>query len=96
MCCVKTEYNTYMNWKRTLKREGYVALRAQTLRFRLIKYSVLIVIWVITYELGGWNAIGIVFLTLLVLALCVHFFYRYKTNVWTKSWGGYKKLDLPE
>jgi hypothetical protein len=77
-------------------REKYVAIHAQTWRFRVVKYIVLIAIAVGVYQSFGGYAVLWVFGVLLVLALAMHFFYRCMTKAWTESWGGYKKLDLPK
>ncbi len=74
------------------QKELHVALHGQTLRFRAIKYAILIPLCGIVYKFFG----GIFLLKtlgfLLIVAVGVHFLYRYKTDGWTKDWGGYTSL----
>lgn len=44
-----------MSLKTALAREAYVAIHAQTLRFRLVKYAVLITIAAYFYVWTGWS-----------------------------------------
>ena len=73
-------------------RELYVALHGQSARFRAIKYAALIPCFAYVYwRFGGevfFKTLGV----LLVLSLIVHFFYRWKTDGWTKDWGGYTSV----
>jgi hypothetical protein len=85
-----------MDWKSFWKRETHVAIHAQSWRFRVMKYIVLLALAFGVYVMGGWNLLGTVFGILLVLSNAVHFFFRWKTVAWTKSWGPYKKIELPE
>ncbi len=85
-----------MNLKQTLRREGYVALHAQTWKFRVVKYLVLLALGWGVYAWGGWNGVATVFGILFVVAIGVHLLFRWKSKAWTQSWGPYKKLKLPE
>ncbi len=76
-------------------REKYVALHAQSIRFRVIKYIVLLTIAVWIVRAQGWTTLVVVFFFLLILSLCMHFFFRWKTKAWTRSWGPYKALKIP-
>lgn len=72
----------------TFKRELEVAFskNAQPVWFRILKYLVLItLIFFFVKVLLFWVMLFIVF----VLALSLHFWYRRKTNAWTKSYGGW-------
>ncbi len=84
-----------MNVKQFLEREKYVAIHGQSWRFRAVKYAILIPLFVGMVWWKGWKATGVLFLILLVVALGMHFLFRWKTKAWTQSWGPYKKLDLP-
>jgi hypothetical protein len=84
-----------MTVKEWIEREKYVAIHGQTLRFRIVKYLILVAIAGSLYAWNGWTAVGMVFLTLFIVAIAVHFFFRWKTKGWTESWGPYKKLDVP-
>jgi hypothetical protein len=84
-----------MTLKRMLRREKYVVIHGQTARFRIVKYLVLLAIaWGLS-EWQGWRVTGAVFLVLAALSIAMHFVLRWKTKAWTRSWGPYKKLDLP-
>ena len=72
-----------------LKRELEVAFskHAQPVWFRLIKYVLIIGAF---YFFRGNRYFWPVAAILFVLALCLHFWYRYKTEGWTKSYGLWK------
>jgi hypothetical protein len=89
-------YSTVMHLKKLLEREAYVAIHAQSWKFRVVKYLVLAILFTGVWAWGGWSVVVPTFLVLLVLALIVHFLFRWKTKAWTESWGPYKKLDLPK
>lgn len=85
-----------MTIKELIRREAYVALHAQSWKFRIVKYAVLLTLATILVQWKGWRATGIVFLALFVVAIGIHFLFRWKSKTWTQSWGPYKKLDLPK
>lgn len=74
------------NFSSIVKRELEVAFskHAQPLWFRLLKYTLLVLLF---YFYGGtrifWIILGIVF----ILGLLLHLWYRHKTEGWTKSYG---------
>ena len=76
----------------TVQRELQVAfsLRVQPLWFRLIKWSIIIAA-IARYRKRRWfpYMVG----GALLAALSLHFFYRYKTQGWTRTWGGWD--DVP-
>ena len=61
--------------------------RSQPVWFRIVKY---IIIVILVYLLWGSRWFWIVFGILFVLSLMLHFWYRYKTEGWTKSYGMWK------
>jgi hypothetical protein len=75
-----------------IKKELYVAAYGQDTRFRIAKYAVLLPFFAFIY----WRFGGIVLLktlgVLFVISIAVHLFYRWMTNGWQDSWGGYKPL----
>ena len=76
----------------TLRRERRVAcsLRAQPLWFRLVKWTVILALAVAFGRRPFfWWAMSAAVLA----GLAVHFFYRWKTRVWTRPWGGWDDLD---
>lgn len=78
------------------KKELYVAIHGQSARFRIVKYAILIPFFSIVYWLKGrevlvW-ALGVAF----IIAIAMHLFYRWMTNGWQDSWGGYKALFKSE
>ena len=77
------------------KREKYIAMHAQSTRFRILKYGVLIVLSYLLFIWKGWIALISGLLTLAVLGVVLHFFFRSKTKGWTKSWGLFKKIRTP-
>ena len=77
-----------MKFKKLVKRELAVAFskQGQPVLFRIIKYVVLITLVCFFWRSPlFWIILGIVFL----LSLLLHFWYRYKTKGWTKSFGGW-------
>ena len=72
-----------------IRRELEVAFskRSQPVWFRIVKY---IIIAVLVYLLWGSGWFWIVFGILFVLSLMLHFWYRYKTDGWRKSYGMWK------
>jgi hypothetical protein len=84
-----------MNMKEFWAREKYVAIHAQSWKFRVVKYIILISLFAGVWSWkGGWAVAGL-FTVLLIVALALHFVFRWKTNAWTQDWGPYKKLKLP-
>lgn len=85
-------YFNFMHVIHLLKKELYVAVHAQTARFRVVKYAILIPLFGAIY---WWKGKEVTLWTLgiaLVFAIAMHLFYRWKTNGWQDSWGGYKSL----
>lgn len=76
----------------SLKKELHVAIHAQTARFRVVKYIIFALIFGAVYWLWGGRATLWMLGALILLALIVHFFYRWKTKGWEESWGGYTSL----
>jgi len=78
-----------MELNRAVKRELEVAFskHSQPVWFRILKY---ILIACLVYFFWGTKLLWIILLTLFVFGLSLHFWYRYKTNGWTKSYGLWK------
>ena len=77
---------------RALRREVRVAtsLKAQPLWFRIVKWIAILVFATAFHDRSWfWPVIGICS----VVAFTVHFLYRWKTRVWTQSWGGWNDLE---
>ena len=83
-----------MTFKDFYRREKHVALHAQSWRFRVVKYLVIVAIAAAIYVWKGLGTVGLLFLFLASVGVCVHFFFRYKTHAWTESWGPYKRIPL--
>lgn len=84
-----------MTFKQFWQRELHVALHAQSNTFRVKKYLVLAVIFAVTYFFSDWGGVGVLLFLLTTVAIALHFFFRWKTDAWTKSWGPYKRIPLP-
>ena len=78
-----------MSLKKSLKRELEVALskKSQPAWFRIMKY---ILLGIVVYLFWGTRYLWIILLVMFVLAMCLHFWYRYKTQGWTRSYGLWK------
>lgn len=77
-----------MPLSKTLQRELEVAFSktAQATWVRVLKYVILgYLMYCFWSSTLFWIILGIV----LLLSLSVHFWYRYKTAAWTKSYGGW-------
>jgi hypothetical protein len=78
-----------MSFRKAFKRELEVAFSkdAQPVWFRILKY---ILLAALVYFLWDTQLLWIILSIFFILALCLHFWYRYKTNGWTKSYGLWK------
>jgi hypothetical protein len=74
---------------KTIKRELEVAFskHSQPIWFRILKY---ILLGGIVFFFRGTKLLWIILLTLFAFAMLLHFWYRYKTQGWTKSYGLWK------
>lgn len=75
----------------TLRREARVAfsLKAQPLWFRIFKWTFLLVsVALFCDRRWFWWTLA----CLLAAGLSLHFFYRWKTKTWTRTWGGWNDL----
>ena len=87
-------YSCLVTFKDFFEREKHVVLNGQSRNFRIRKWIVILLVAIALYF---WKGLGTVALTLLVcaaLGVCLHFFLRWKTEAWTKSWGPYKRIRL--
>jgi hypothetical protein len=75
-----------MSFKKVLNRELEVAFskKSQPIWFRIAKY---VVLGAVIYFLWGTKWLWITLIALFGVALVMHFWVRYKTKGWTKSYG---------
>jgi hypothetical protein len=77
-----------LKFSNTLRREFEVAFsrNAQPIWFRILKYAVMI-----SFIYFYWRStlFWIILTGVFILGLLLHFWYRYKTGEWTKSYGGW-------
>ncbi|OGG69041.1 hypothetical protein A3C20_03535 [Candidatus Kaiserbacteria bacterium RIFCSPHIGHO2_02_FULL_55_25] len=83
-----------MTLKDFYNREKHVALNAQPRNFRIAKWIVIVLVAGVVYAWKGLAAVGIFLLVCAALGTSLHFFLRWKTDAWTKSWGPYKRIRL--
>ena len=78
-----------MPLKKAIKRELEVAFAkdAQPVWFRVSKY---IVLAAILYFFWGTRTLWVILAILFIFAMFLHFWYRYKTQGWTKSYRMWK------
>ena len=78
-----------MAFRKTIHREIEVAFsrRSQPSWFRILKY---VVLTAVIYLFWGTRLLWIILLSLFVVAMLLHFWYRYKTDGWKKSYGMWK------
>ncbi len=77
-----------MPLNKTIKRELQVAFskRVQPVWARVLKYILLaLFIYLIWHSRWFWE----ILISIFALAFLLHFWYRYKTKRWTKSYGGW-------
>jgi hypothetical protein len=81
--------NYSMALSKTIKRELEVAFskHSQPIWFRVLKY---ILLGGILYFFWGTQLLWIILLIMFAFSLLLHFWYRYKTQGWTKSYGLWK------
>ena len=78
-----------------IKREVYIAIHAQSSKFRIIKW---IIILLVTYAIFLWRGLGAVYSWVIfgfVLGMTLHFFCRWKTRGWKHKWGKFKPIKTP-
>jgi amino acid transporter len=75
-------------FSKIIKRELEVAFskHAQPTWFRILKFVVLAFF---IYFFWGSRMFWVILIILMILALLLHLWYRYKTRGWTKSYGGW-------
>jgi hypothetical protein len=83
-----------MNFKELYEREKRVVLYGQTARFRIIKYIILFALFGALYAWRGWSDTLWVLGVLIVLSIVFHFFFRYMSEGWTKSWWLYNPTSV--
>jgi hypothetical protein len=78
-----------MSFRKKIKREIEVAFskHSQPVWFRISKY-LLLLIFIFFFRSAA--TFWIILLIVLVMGLTLHFWYRYKTKGWTKSYGLWK------
>jgi hypothetical protein len=81
-----------MSFKEFWKKEKYVAVHGQTAGFRIMKYIIMLIVGSIIYYNWGLVTLAWAILYAFIFAIAMHFFFRWKTDGWTKSWGLYKKI----
>jgi len=80
---------------KVVRKEVYIALHGQSKKFRIIKWIFFILLFSSLYYIFGGVILLKTILVLTVISLCIHFFYRQKTKVWTKDWGGFRVIKMP-
>jgi len=83
-----------MDFKDVYNREKNAVLYGQSVRFRIIKYIILFGIFTAFYAWRGFNDTLLLLAVLFAASLCIHFFFRYMSEGWTKSWGLYKHTSV--
>jgi len=78
-----------MSFRNTIKREAEVVLskHSQPVWFRILKY---ILLGFFIYFAWGNKFLWKYIAGMVIIAILLHFWYRYKTKGWTRSYGGWK------
>jgi hypothetical protein len=69
-----------MTLREFYRKKKYIALHAQSGRFRIVKYSVPLLVAVVMYVWKGLAATGLLLLLLFLAGIFLHFFFRWKTQ----------------
>ena len=85
-----------MTLKEFWRREIHVAMHAQSWRFRIVKYLVIVAVLGGVGARWGVNTVVLVVVLAAAVSLGIHFFFRFKTDRWTKPWGPYKRIPLED
>ena len=85
-----------MDFKDVYTRERNAIVHGQSVRFRIIKYIVLVPIFFGVYIWKGALTMWYVLAVALVVSLIIHLFFRYMSDGWRKSWWLYKHKPLEE
>lgn len=85
---------TNMNLREFFAREKHVAIHAQSRAFRIRKWIVIIAVSTALYVVKGPRVVAEVLVLFGLLGIVLHFFLRYKTHAWTRSWGPYTRIPL--
>ena len=83
-----------MTFKDFWMREVHVAMHAQTARFRVVKWVIILLASATLYFWKGIGILGHALLVAFVVSIFIHFLFRYMSDGWTKSWGPYKHIKL--
>lgn len=73
-----------------MKRELKVILHGQSIKFRLMKYIVIISIGILIYRWQGWDGVAYFLLFGALLGISGHLFLRWKTKGWKQNWWLFK------
>ena len=84
-----------MDIKELIRREIAVILHGQSLTFRVIKYTLLVILFFLVNKFFGTSPTFYLFFVLVLSSLLVHFIFRNFTNGWRKSWGGFTPYKTP-
>ena len=85
-----------MSTNDVIKKELQVIAHGQSVRFRLIKYAILIPLFGAIYWKFGFDTMLLTLGALAALGIIVHFFFRWKTKGWTQDWWLYMQKKQPE
>ena len=83
-----------MTFKDFFEREKHIVVHGQSRSFRIRKWVIILLIAGVLYVWKGIATVALVLLACGALGVCLHFFLRWKTEAWTKSWGLYKRIRL--
>jgi hypothetical protein len=89
MVKIKLIKSSGMTFKKAIKRELEVAFSkySQPVWFRVVKY---IALGCLLYFFWSSRLLWIILSAISVFGMILHFWYRFKTNGWTKSYGLWK------
>ena len=73
-------YHEIMNTKEWFQREKYVALHAQPIWFRILKWIVILSGFAALWSLEGWMAAASVLLCLMAVGTILHFLLRWENK----------------
>ena len=83
-----------MSFRNFYEREKHVIVHGQPRNFRIAKWLIIVIAAAFLFRYFGWQITLIAFLCCAGAGVILHFFLRWKSDGWTKSWGPYKRIKL--
>jgi amino-acid N-acetyltransferase len=91
---VRMRQEARMTFNELARREMRVISRAQSIRFRALKWLVIGAAFAFIWLWQDPSTAALALFVACFLGVCLHFFLRWKTAGWTKAWGPYTPVSV--